>query len=363
MCPFGRAYEPDHVTCRSCERQQGPCKAKPKKRPQAAKPICSVEGCNAPVRGNKTICEKHLKRVLRHGDPLIGRKGKKEKPGCKDGNKWSDEELETLARYYEENKGKTFDLDDLAKKLNRSRYGVAMKASRLGLGDYNRKKPGIERYENGIAKKPTRFKGDVEALRAHLSKKQKKYIKENGHQRGMLGKKHTEETKRKVGLGSVKSWASFSEEKKAKKVFRMLKTKAKKGTYAKARPHVTWKQGWREIAGRRIFFRSRWEANYARYLQFLKDRGDILEWEHEPKTFWFEEIKRGVCSYLPDFRVYFGKESYEYHEVKGWMDSRSKTKIKRMRKYYPEETLVVIAADKYREIKEKMGRIISGWES
>lgn len=36
MCPFGRTYEPDHVTCRSCERQQGPCRAKPKKRPQEA---------------------------------------------------------------------------------------------------------------------------------------------------------------------------------------------------------------------------------------------------------------------------------------------------------------------------------------
>lgn len=35
MCPFGRTYSASHATCRSCEVQQGPCKAKPKKRAQA----------------------------------------------------------------------------------------------------------------------------------------------------------------------------------------------------------------------------------------------------------------------------------------------------------------------------------------
>ena len=63
---------------------------------------------------------------------------------------------------------------------------------------------------------------------------------------------------------------------------------------------ATWKQEWREIDGRRIFFRSRWEYRYALYLQLLKSRGEIKDWQHEPKTFWFEGIKRGTNNYKPD---------------------------------------------------------------
>ena len=104
------------------------------------------------------------------------------------------------------------------------------------------------------------------------------------------------------------------------------------------------------------------EANYAFYLEFLKKNGDIQEWKHEPKTFYFEKIKRGCVSYLPDFWVLErGVESY--HEVKGWMDARSKTKIKRMRKYYPEIDLIVIDAKSYKAIKKKMQSIVPGWES
>ena len=64
-----------------------------------------------------------------------------------------------------------------------------------------------------------------------------------------------------------------------------------------------WQPGWREIGGKRKYFRSKWESNYARYLQFLKEHKQIEDWHHECETFWFEGIKRGVCSYLPDFKV------------------------------------------------------------
>lgn len=125
---------------------------------------------------------------------------------------------------------------------------------------------------------------------------------------------------------------------------------------------LSWKAGWREVGGRRIFFRSRWEANYGRYLQWLKEKGNILEWEHEPKTFWFEAIKRGVRSYLPDFRVteVGGKEVY--HEVKGWMDPRSKTKIKRMAIYHKTVSLLVIDRRGYKAIAVKISAVIPEWE-
>ena len=48
----------------------------------------------------------------------------------------------------------------------------------------------------------------------------------------------------------------------------------------------SWKASWHEVGNQRCFFRSRWEANYARYLEWLCSIGQIAKWEHEPQTFW-----------------------------------------------------------------------------
>ncbi len=50
--------------------------------------------------------------------------------------------------------------------------------------------------------------------------------------------------------------------------------------------------------------RSTWEMNYAHYLDWLKKKKEIKKWEYEPDTFWFKNIRRGTCSYLPDFKIY-----------------------------------------------------------
>lgn len=112
------------------------------------------------------------------------------------------------------------------------------------------------------------------------------------------------------------------------------------------------KRGWYNINGKKIFFRSKWEANYAVYLDFLIAHGEIKKWEFEPKTFIFKAIELGTRSYCPDFRVTLNNGSKVYHEVKGYMDAKSKTKIKRFRKYFPEENLIVIDADQYKSIKK-----------
>jgi len=122
------------------------------------------------------------------------------------------------------------------------------------------------------------------------------------------------------------------------------------------------KAGWRTIGDTKKYFRSRWEANYARYLQWLVKQGQILSWEHEPHTFWFEKIKRGVRSYLPDFKVTELNGGVVWHEVKGYMDAKSKTKLKRMKIYHPDEKLLVIAAKEYKEIQAKVSGLIIGWE-
>ncbi len=111
------------------------------------------------------------------------------------------------------------------------------------------------------------------------------------------------------------------------------------------------------------YFRSGWERNYARYLNFLMKQKIIYKWEFEPDTFWFNEIKRGVCSYLPDFKVWESRNSKPYYvEVKGFMDSKSKTKIKRMAKYYPDVELSVVGKKEYNEIKVKLSKLIPNWE-
>ena len=111
-----------------------------------------------------------------------------------------------------------------------------------------------------------------------------------------------------------------------------------------------------------IFVRSSWEANYARYLTFLVGLGEIQGWEYEAETFEFEAIKRGTRSYTPDFKVTNNNGSVEYHEVKGWMDPKSKTKLKRMAKYYPDIRIVVIGSDEYKAISRECRRLVPNWE-
>lgn len=125
---------------------------------------------------------------------------------------------------------------------------------------------------------------------------------------------------------------------------------------------VTWKGGWRVVGDSNVYFRSRWEANYGRYLEWLRIKGEIYHWEHEPETFWFDGVKRGAVSYLPDFRVTLNSGGIEYHEVKGWMDTRSATKIRRMAKYHPQILLKVIESKQYATLKKQMSKIIKDWE-
>jgi hypothetical protein len=109
------------------------------------------------------------------------------------------------------------------------------------------------------------------------------------------------------------------------------------------------------------YFRSSWEANYARYLNLRLKAGVIAGWEYEPDTFWFP-IRRGTVSYLPDFKVTNPSGKIEYHEVKGYMDPKSRTKLRRMAKYYPAVTVLVIDKPVYREVKQLYAGQIPEWE-
>lgn len=111
-----------------------------------------------------------------------------------------------------------------------------------------------------------------------------------------------------------------------------------------------------------IFFRSGTEANVARYLNFLKAHGQIVDWLYEPKRFMFDEIKRGVNSYLPDFQVWSTKCAYSWWELKGWRHPKGEVALRRMAKYYPDEKIVVIDKKAYAEIRRQVAGLIPFWE-
>jgi hypothetical protein len=119
------------------------------------------------------------------------------------------------------------------------------------------------------------------------------------------------------------------------------------------------KSGKREDLENR-YFRSSWEANYARYLNWLISRGHIERWEYEVDTFEFP-VKHGTMFYTPDFKV-FEKGSVVYHEIKGWMDAKSITRMTRMAKYYPHIKVLMIDASQYRALAKTAGRFIENWE-
>lgn len=263
---------------------------------------------------------------------------------------WADWEDGILRVYYLQTPDSAFSLHKLVLLFGRSFASIALRASRLGIT-----RPRLQMSDDARAKMSTSKKLAVAEGRIHPTPPT---FTHETHPRGMRGKKHTAATKDKLSVaGQGKIVAPEVTE-------RQLKTKLQKyGTLSPPRHKVSWKGGWRTIGGQKIYARSRWEANYARYLQFLKEQGQITKWEHEPETFWFSTILRGVRSYLPDFRVTLPSGALEYHEIKGWMDDRSKTKLKRMAKYH--STVRIKLADKHtmKALGKQLGKVIPDWET
>jgi len=102
------------------------------------------------------------------------------------------------------------------------------------------------------------------------------------------------------------------------------------------------KGSWVEVDGKRFYARSKLEKRYALYLSFLKKKGIIKDYEHEPEIFRFTGLTKGCTTYTPDFKVIDLDGTHHWVETKGYMDAKSATKIKRFAKYYPEETLKIV---------------------
>ena len=290
------------------------------------------------------------------GRPISGVRNRAWRLALLENKEWTPEEVQILTAAYA---SIPLNAGAIAEALGRSIDAVQLKAGKLGLTNAGRPK---KRPEDRIGRAPPMF-SCPEALREHQSRSQKDRLDKNGHPRGALGMRHTDATRARLSVTSAAAWERKSEEERQAAIDKSLASRAANGTHgARKTSRGSWKAGWREFGGKRNFYRSRWEANYARYLQWLKEAGHISEWAHEPETFWFEGIKRGVRSYKPDFRVWEVDGSSALHEVKGWMDSRSRTCLRRMAKYHPNEKLVLIDGPQYRSIRKKVMRLIDGWE-
>lgn len=223
----------------------------------------------------------------------------------------------------------------LAKIMKRTPAFLNRKAKELG----------ITNSEKRISMKP---------FAEHLSRQRKEYYKTHEHPRGMKGKTHSDEFKRLASIRVKATWANpnyilNSQEHKQRKSDSMAKMQAQgklRNGYSRA------KNGSVNINGKSIFFRSSWEVNIAAFLQFKKENNLIKEWEYEVETFWFNAIKRGVRSYKPDFKITNIDGSTYFIEVKGWMDRKSKTKLSRMAKYYPNIKIDLIDKERYNVIKK-----------
>ena len=236
-----------------------------------------------------------------------------------------------------------FSSDRLSKTLNRNIESICRKAGELGLTDSH---------------KMSKLKIETTTK---LGAATKERIKTKGHPKGMLGKKHSIEAKQKISAAAKANPETF--EKSHARGLKAVQTKIKRGTTSNISKNTysRCKRGFREDLGN-VFFRSSWEANYARYLNYLVNSNQIYKWEFEPDTFIFHGETRGAITYLPDFKIYTLNGNIEYHEIKGWMDAKSKSKLKKMAAFYPNIELKLIDSKLYYKLEKEFKLILPFWE-
>lgn len=254
---------------------------------------------------------------------------------------WTDDEIAAIRACYEAAPGDSaVPLTELAARLGRPKTSVCRLARRLGLTN------------------PSRTMTDE--TRARVGKATAARIATDGHPRGMLGKRHSPEVRARLAeafRGVARARTPEEWEARHRTAIATNLARYGRGSHdVTENAHSRSQKGYcDDLPG--IFFRSTWEANYARYLDWLREQGEIASWSYEPQAFVFHGVTRAPVTYTPDFEVVERDGSVAYHEVKGWMDSKSRGKLRRMRQFYPEVRIVVIGRDEYRAIAKWAGLI------
>ena len=209
---------------------------------------------------------------------------------------WTKEQIDFLTENYPKY-GKMW----CANALNLPESKIRSKASKLQLKargtsvawqekqkQHAQKLTGRKRPEHSAFMKKYRLENEwsmSEDGKKRLSEKVKQRFQVVGHPKGMLGKKHSEQTLKVLSEKSKQMWVDMTEEQ-LNAYSKRAAINGQKQTMNRA--NASWKAGWREIGGYKKYYRSRWEANYARYLEWLRNNNLIAGWLHESETFWFE---------------------------------------------------------------------------
>lgn len=98
-----------------------------------------------------------------------------------------------------------------------------------------------------------------------------------------------------------------------------------------------------------VYFYSRWEANFARILNFLH-----IKWVHQPRRF---RLKNQV--YTPDFYL---PELDKYIEIKNFLSDYSQRRDQEFRELYPELKLILILKNDYQNLEKLFASSIKTWE-
>lgn len=301
-----------------------------------------------PEKSNPELCD-----ILHKTDGQL--RGMKSKLGLNSkSNPLTIQEKTKIELYYTENKD-AIDLDSFAKNLGRPKTSISRYARKLGLtkNDRAQSQKAINKATEGLAKyrQTDEYKYNVKEQQIQLLR----YYAQNNHPRGMLGKTHTKEVRKRLSTSHIEYFATLSKEEKHERIMKSVETTRKNGGYnTTCNAYSRCKGGYRNDLQQ--YFRSAWEANIARILNLLN-----IQWCYEYKRFNFDAESSGVLSYQPDFYL---PQYDKWIEVKGWMDDKSKRRLYLFEKYYPSEygNLILINEKKYNNIKLAYKEVIDTWE-
>lgn len=111
------------------------------------------------------------------------------------------------------------------------------------------------------------------------------------------------------------------------------------------------------IGGKTYCYRSEGEFLWAQYLEFLKQSGEIEDWEYEPLPFYFKNVRFGPVQYKLDFLVTYDSncsDSYYQEFKRGSLDGPAVTKLRRMAEQYPDVIIELVMMGKPKKETHRM---------
>ena len=244
-------------------------------------------------------------------------------------NYFTKEDEARLAEHYTEYRDQGR-LEELAKMFGRTKHFICRKAKALGLTSYN----------HPIS----------ETAKDKLRESSKTYIKEHGHPKGMLGKKHSEENKVVFSKLSKERWAKADSPHRTKEqTQRRSDVMHMNRVNGLIKSHSNKKEISATIGERNFHFMSSWEYNIALMLEDMRKDGLISFWDYEHSRYIFHDVKQGIRSYMPDFTIVNTTGKTIHIEVKGWKMPIGMKRIEMFRERYPNETLHIIDKHEYRK--------------